>query len=307
MPFAARTRFAPSVMAELKSVTPREGAAEVSQAQRIPLALIDEDHAQPRRHFDEAALSQLAESIRIVGVLQPVGVQPAEGGRYLLRWGARRVRASQQAGLSDVPAVLVGPGQAGIEAQVMENAQRVSNSPAEIAAAIALMDARDLGNERIAAACALHPQELKHYRALDEVQGVPCLAACLDAGTPPRALYELWLVWQRADDARRERMADALAESPELTLAAARRVLAQTEAPAGVDAADTPVEAAAAEASSSASPTDGDTVAPKDAAPVERPARHRSAANPTQPSEDERERRVRTWLDTPRPRPRLTV
>lgn len=276
----------------------------VAAAQRIPLALIDEDPGQPRRHFDEAALAQLAESIRMVGVLQPVGVQPAEGGRYLLRWGARRVRASALAGLADVPAVLVGAEQAGIEAQVIENAQRSANAPLEIAAAIAAMDARKLGNEQIAIACALHPQELKHYRALAEMRDVPCLAAAMDAGTPPRALYELWLVWKNQGATGRERLAEMIAECPDLTLTAARRVKARMEA-AMSGAADI---GQAGTIPAVISPPSGDsTVAPEDAATAQRPARHRPAAPPAPPSEDERESRVRAWLDLPKPRPRLTV
>lgn len=281
-----------------------------ARAQRVPIARIDEDPDQPRRHFDEAALAQLAESIRMVGVLQPVGVQPAEGGRYLLRWGARRVRASALAGLADVPAVLVGPEQAGIEAQVIENAQRSANAPLEIAAAIEAMGARGMDNERIATACALHPQELKHYRALARLRDVPCLAVAMEAGTSPRALYELWQAWQNQDGAGRECMAGLIAECPDLTLTAARRIKARVEAAETVDrvtseAADP--ERAKTTPADTAPPSDAHTVAPEDAATAQRPARHRSAAPPTTPSEDERERRVRAWLDSPKPRPRLTV
>ena len=66
----------------------------------IPLSQIDEDHDQPRRLFSEEELTQLADSIRLVGILQPIVVRPGQvSGRYLIMMGARRYRAAQLAGL----------------------------------------------------------------------------------------------------------------------------------------------------------------------------------------------------------------
>ena len=61
---------------------------------------------QPRRHFDEAALAELADSIRQYGVLQPLVVRPMESGGYQLVAGERRWRAARMAGLSQVPVVI---------------------------------------------------------------------------------------------------------------------------------------------------------------------------------------------------------
>src|SRR5262245_54147783 len=69
---------------------------------------------RPRKNFDEAALEELADSIREHGVVQPIVVRPLEDGFYQLIAGERRWRAAQRAGLARVPAVLraVGEGNA---------------------------------------------------------------------------------------------------------------------------------------------------------------------------------------------------
>jgi ParB family chromosome partitioning protein len=72
----------------------------------VPLDLVRPNPRQPRRDFDEAALAELAESIRSRGVLQPVVVRPLAGGEYELVAGERRVRASELAGLQVIPAVV---------------------------------------------------------------------------------------------------------------------------------------------------------------------------------------------------------
>jgi len=73
----------------------------------IPLSQIDEDHDQSRRLFGEEELTQLADSIRLVGILQPIVVRPGEAwGRYFIIMGARRYRAARLAGLDSVPAIV---------------------------------------------------------------------------------------------------------------------------------------------------------------------------------------------------------
>jgi ParB family chromosome partitioning protein len=72
----------------------------------IPVSAITPNPRQPRRSFDEEALDQLAESIREVGLLQPVVVRAAGPGRYELIMGERRWRASQQAGLTEIGAIV---------------------------------------------------------------------------------------------------------------------------------------------------------------------------------------------------------
>ena len=72
----------------------------------IPVSAITPNPRQPRRAFDEDALEELAESIRQVGLLQPVVVRAAGSGRYELIMGERRWRASQRAGLTEIGAIV---------------------------------------------------------------------------------------------------------------------------------------------------------------------------------------------------------
>ena len=72
----------------------------------IPVSAITPNPRQPRRAFDEDALEELAESIRQVGLLQPVVVRAAGPGRYELIMGERRWRASQRAGLTEIGAIV---------------------------------------------------------------------------------------------------------------------------------------------------------------------------------------------------------
>lgn len=84
---------------------PKKAAPAVTQ-RRIPLDKIDRDPEQPRKLFDADALNLLAESIKLVGVLQPISVRQKADGRFMLVMGERRWRASQLAKVRDIPAVI---------------------------------------------------------------------------------------------------------------------------------------------------------------------------------------------------------
>lgn len=99
----------------------RKGDREVV---KIPLQSIRCGRFQPRFNIDEESLKELAESIKNVGVLQPIVVRPCDGG-YELIAGERRVRASMMAGLQEVPAVIKEVSDAeAMEMALMENVQR---------------------------------------------------------------------------------------------------------------------------------------------------------------------------------------
>jgi ParB family transcriptional regulator, chromosome partitioning protein len=100
---------------------------------RIPIDSIDEDPAQPRREFDEASLQELAATIAERGVRQPVSVRrhPEAEGRWLLNFGARRLRASRLAGQHDIPAFV--DETADSYDQVIENEQREALRPMDLA------------------------------------------------------------------------------------------------------------------------------------------------------------------------------
>jgi len=97
---------------------------QVSDLRHIKLDEIAADPDQPRRHFDEEALNELAESIREHGILQPIVVTP-KGGKYLIVAGERRYRAALRAGLTKVPALVrTLSNQHKLELSLIENLQR---------------------------------------------------------------------------------------------------------------------------------------------------------------------------------------
>jgi ParB family transcriptional regulator, chromosome partitioning protein len=111
-----------------------EPAATSTGAPRlIPLADIDEDPEQPRQQFDQDRLAGLAETIRQRGVLQAISVRPHPtlAGRWMLNYGARRLRASRLAGQADIPAFV--DKAADDYDQVIENEQREGLTPLELA------------------------------------------------------------------------------------------------------------------------------------------------------------------------------
>ena len=79
------------------NLLPSTGAGESGTPMRIPLHAIDEDPDQPRQEFDDRSLAELAETIQERGVRQPVSVRPhpTQPGRWMLNFGARRLRASR--------------------------------------------------------------------------------------------------------------------------------------------------------------------------------------------------------------------
>lgn len=108
---------------------PSQGFAE------LPVSDIRPNPQQPRQHFDEEALASLAESIRELGLLQPVLVREVDGG-YELIAGERRWRASRRAGLSTIPAIIRAADDAAMLQQaIVENIQREQLNPLEEAAA----------------------------------------------------------------------------------------------------------------------------------------------------------------------------
>lgn len=91
---------------------------------------------QPRQHFDEQALEQLAQSIRQFGIVQPLVVTPNDGG-YIIVAGERRMRAAKLAGLDRVPAIIRTTKELErLEIAIVENVQRVDLSPLEQAVSI---------------------------------------------------------------------------------------------------------------------------------------------------------------------------
>src|SRR5579885_1197848 len=103
----------------------------------VPVAAVRPNPDQPRKHFAEDKLAELAASIRLRGLLQPIVVRRAEGGFELLA-GEPRFRAAQMAGLERLPA-LVREGEDPLEIALIENLQREDLSPLEEAEALAAL------------------------------------------------------------------------------------------------------------------------------------------------------------------------
>ena len=111
--------------------------AEQRELQYLPLDLIQRGKYQPRRDMDPEALEELAQSIQAQGVMQPIVVRPIGDNRYEIIAGERRWRASQQAGLEKIPAMVREvPDEAAIAMALIENIQREDLNPIEEAVAL---------------------------------------------------------------------------------------------------------------------------------------------------------------------------
>jgi ParB family chromosome partitioning protein len=121
-----------SALLEEMGSAPPVASTEPRSASLLPIAAITPNPTQPRRLFDEVALNELADSIRIKGVLQPILVRPAGDDRYEIVAGERRWRAAQMAGLHEIPVVIRNFTDIdGFEAAIIENVQRTDLNPIE--------------------------------------------------------------------------------------------------------------------------------------------------------------------------------
>jgi ParB family chromosome partitioning protein len=152
------------------SVGPAYHEAPVDRAheREIQITDIDPNPDQPRRVFDVAAIDALAESIRVHGVLQPVVVRRA-GDRYELVVGERRWRASKQAGLASIPAVVleIDPRDR-LEVALVENVQRRDLNPIELAVAFRALSDTGATQEEIGQRVGMDRSSIaNHLRLLE--------------------------------------------------------------------------------------------------------------------------------------------
>ncbi len=109
-----------------------ENTVETGGAVTIRLSEIEPNRNQPRKEFDEASLSELADSIAEHGLLQPILVRPLPDGGYQIVAGERRWRASRMAGLSEIPAVIRELSERdAAQLALVENLQREDLNPLE--------------------------------------------------------------------------------------------------------------------------------------------------------------------------------
>ena len=118
----------------------------------LPISQVQPGLNQPRKRFDQDALADLAESIRVHGIIQPLTVRRLSSGYYQIIAGERRWRAAKLAGLAEVPAVIIEADDRKVmELGLIENLQREDLNPAEEARGYqVLMEEYGLTQEQVA-------------------------------------------------------------------------------------------------------------------------------------------------------------
>ncbi|CAM4401389.1 chromosome partitioning protein, ParB family [Pedobacter westerhofensis] len=135
----------------MNPISETEQRAQPNNIGTIKISDIATNPYQPRTEFDQVALNELAESIRVQGLIQPITVRGAEGGKYQLISGERRLRASKLAGLTEIPAyVRQANDQQMLEMALIENIQRENLNAIEVA----------LSFQRMLDECSLKQEQL---------------------------------------------------------------------------------------------------------------------------------------------------
>lgn len=129
-----------------------EAAIGIEGVQNLSLARLQPNPEQPRSHFNQDALAELAESIQQQGVIQPILVERNSGGPYIIVAGERRWRAARLAGLEEVPVIVRDfTREQKLEIALVENIQREDLSPLEEALAYHhLMEVMNLSQQDVA-------------------------------------------------------------------------------------------------------------------------------------------------------------
>lgn len=134
-----------------QAATQNQTVKEIKGLNEININDIVPNPNQPRKHFDETALNELASSIKVHGIIQPIVLNEAEDGKYMIIAGERRWRAAKIAGLETVPAYVRRFTEKQVkEISIIENLQREDLNPIEAAKAIKqLMEEYKLTQEAV--------------------------------------------------------------------------------------------------------------------------------------------------------------
>ena len=126
--------------------------AETTGSLYLPISQVESCSSQPRKHFDEASLAELADSIREHGIIQPLTVRKLASGYYQIIAGERRWRAARLAGLQEVPVIVMeADDRKAAELAMIENLQREDLNPMEEAAGFqSLMETYHMTQEEAA-------------------------------------------------------------------------------------------------------------------------------------------------------------
>lgn len=140
----------------------------VSSMEEIAISAIVPNPKQPRSHFDEDALEELADSIRALGVIQPVTVKKDKGSKYVIISGERRWRASQLAGLATIPAYIREVDDQNLhEMALVENIQRQDLNAIEVAISMQrLLDECNLTQDTLSSRIGKKRSTIANYMRL---------------------------------------------------------------------------------------------------------------------------------------------
>ncbi|MFP5328056.1 MAG: ParB/RepB/Spo0J family partition protein [Acidimicrobiia bacterium] len=226
---AQATDLAPGIVSLIES------RATQAQIREIPVARILPNPAQPRLSYDEESLTELADSIREHGVLQPILVRPA-GSKFELIAGERRWRASQMAGRESIPAIVVEfDEQTALEVSIIENLQREDVSPLEEAAMFRKMtDTFGYSVRQLAQKVGKDKGYVENRLRLSDAPADVRELVSLRKDTISHA-YELMKI---GDERKRRRLAKRVAAG-ELTLAKLRAITGGVTEPADGDGTTT--------------------------------------------------------------------
>lgn len=134
----------------------------------IPIAEIETNPYQPRTEFDQVSLNELADSIKVQGLIQPITVRKVSANSYQLISGERRLRASKLAGLTDIPAyVRSANDQQMLEMALIENIQRENLNAIEVALSFQrMMEECNLKQEQLGERVGMNRSTITNYLRL---------------------------------------------------------------------------------------------------------------------------------------------
>ena len=134
-----------------KTVVTSEQPQNTADIMLIPVGMIEPNPFQPRSAFDQDAMEELADSIRTLGLIQPITVRKKSHDRYQIISGERRFRASKIAGMNEIPAYIRETDDQGmLEMAIVENIQREDLDPIEVA----------LSYQRLIEECSLTQEQM---------------------------------------------------------------------------------------------------------------------------------------------------
>ena len=208
----------------------------ISDLRQIKLAEIMPDPTQPRRVFDETLLDELAESIRVHGVLQPIVVTPDNKGKYVIVAGERRYRAATKAGLEKIPALVrTLSDQHKLELSLIENIQRQNLNAIETSAVsntLRLLRLPEVVRQAVVDG-KLSEGQVRPLISLDEAQIADILPKIIQEEWSARRIEQYLAILKRteaSDSAQKTAKAQRPAPPPQYT-AASQRFEQQLSAP----------------------------------------------------------------------------